>query len=121
MPYTFYKVLHLVGIFLFFLSLGGIALFTINGGKKTTNTWRAKVAITHGIATLLVLIGGFGLAAKLYGSSWPMWLYPKIIIWFVFAGVLGAAYRSKAIAQSLWIALPVLGLIASLLAIYKPF
>lgn len=117
----FYKVIHILGIFLLFLSLGGIALFTINGGTKSTNSWRAKVAITHGIATLLVLIGGFGLLGKLYGANWPLWVYPKMLIWLVFSGVLALAYKSKQIAQGLWIALPILGFLASVLAIYKPF
>jgi len=120
MPYEFYKVLHLVGIFLLFLSLGGISLFTINGGNKSTNLWRAKVAITHGIATLLVLVGGFGLLARKYSAGWPIWVYPKILIWLVFAGVLAQAYKSKKVAQTLWISLPLLGLVAAILAVYKP-
>jgi hypothetical protein len=121
MPYEFYKVLHLLGIFLLFLSLGGIALFTINGGSKATNTWRAKVAITHGLATLFVLVGGFGLLARKYSAGWPMWVYPKIFIWLVFAGVLALAYKSKKIAQGLWLLLPALGLVAIILAVYQPF
>jgi hypothetical protein len=121
MSYEFYKVLHLLGMFLLFLSLGGISLFTINGGTKLTNLWRAKVAITHGIATLLVLVGGFGLLATKYPSPWPMWVYPKILIWLVFAGVLALAYKSQKIAQALWLILPILGLTAAYLAVYQPF
>ncbi len=121
MTENFYKVLHILGILLLFLSLGGISLFTINGGHKSSNSWRAKVAITHGIATLLVLIGGFGLLTKLYGTNWPLWVYPKILIWLVFGGILSLAYKSKKIAEALWLVLPILGLLATLLVVYKPF
>ncbi len=121
MPYEFYKVMHVFGMFLLFLSLGGISLFTINGGKKSENKWKAIVAITHGVATLLILAGGFGLLAVKYSAGWPVWVYPKIFIWLLFGGVLALAYKSEKIAKALWVILPLLGGIATILAVYKPF
>ncbi|MDZ4724621.1 MAG: hypothetical protein SH817_00585 [Leptospira sp.] len=121
MPYEFYKVMHIFGMFLLFLSLGGISLFTINGGKKADNTWRKIVAITHGVAILLILTGGFGLLARKYSAGWPNWVYLKLVIWFVFAGVLALAYKSEKLAKALWIILPLLGGLATYLAVYQPF
>ena len=44
MAHSVYKLFHLLGIFMTFLSLGGLLLYAINGGAKEQNTWRKPVA-----------------------------------------------------------------------------
>ena len=39
--YEMYKLIHLFGIFLTFVVLGGLGLHVANGGGKDTNTKRA--------------------------------------------------------------------------------
>ncbi|TGN19811.1 hypothetical protein [Leptospira idonii] len=123
MSYQIYKLMHMLGIFLLFLSLGGVALFTINGGTKSTNKWKSIAAITHGLALVLLLVAGFGMMARLGipHGSWPGWVYAKIVVWLTFGGLLAVVYRKPAIAKVLWVGFPLLGVCAAYLAIYKPF
>lgn len=58
LSYSVYKVIHLLGVLMVFLSLGGITMHSINGGGRD-HSWRKPVAITHGIGLLLALVGGF--------------------------------------------------------------
>lgn len=123
-PYAAYKVLHLFGIFLLFVALGGLTLHAVNGGTKETNRSRKLVAITHGLALFLVLLGGFGLLARIgviHGTSWPGWVWGKLTVWFLLGAALILPYRKPEWTRALWFALPVLGGVAAYLAIYKPF
>ena len=36
MSYEFYKIIHLLGLSMVVMSLGGIMLFAINGGQKAS-------------------------------------------------------------------------------------
>jgi hypothetical protein len=117
-----YKVIHLLGILMLFLSFGGLITHAINGGTKATNTWRTPVAITHGIGLLLALVGGFGLLARFgIGWPWPGWVIAKLIIWLIFAAVVGMAARRPTMGKTLWWLLLILGGIAAYLAGAKPF
>lgn len=122
MPYAVYKIIHLLGILMLFLAYGGVILHAINGGTKATNTWRKTAAITHGLGLLLALVGGFGLLAKI-GISWPWpgWVIVKIVIWLLFAAVVGVATRSAAVGKGLWWLLLLLGALAAYMAGVKPF
>lgn len=122
MPATVYKVIHLLGIMMLFLSFGGVIVYAINGGARETNAWRKPAAITHGIGLLLALVGGFGLLARLgIGWPWPGWVIAKLIIWLIFAAVVGMAARRPAMGKALWWLLLILGGIAAYLAGAKPF
>lgn len=121
MSYEFYKLLHIVGLILLFLSLGGMTLHTINGGTKQNNGSRKLLAITHGVSLLLMLVAGFGLMARLnIASAWPVWIWPKLAIWLVMGGAVALVYRKPALSRALWFILPLLGLVAGYLALYKP-
>lgn len=116
-----YKNIHLLGVFMVIMALGGVILHHILGGTRD-HAWRKPLAITHGIGLLLVLLGGFGLLARLgIPWPWPGWTFVKLIIWVVF-GALGAiAARSKVLAPPLWWITIVLAGLAAYLAINKPF
>ena len=51
-----YKNIHLLGVFMVLMALGGVILHHILGGARQ-HAWRKPVAITHGIGLLLVLLG----------------------------------------------------------------
>jgi hypothetical protein len=120
--YPIYKVIHLIGIMMIFLSLGGAATYIINGGTKN-HKWSKAVAITHGTGLLLALIGGFGLLARLgitHGGL-PVWAIAKIGIWFILAIMTGAITRKPDFARPMWTIIIILGATAAYLAGSKPF
>jgi hypothetical protein len=121
-PYTVYKIMHLLGILMLFLAFGGVINHAINGGTKATNTWRLAAALTHGLGLVLALVGGFGLLAKL-GVTWPWpgWVLVKLGIWLLFAAVAGLAARSAVLGKGLWWLLLLLGALAAYMAGVKPF
>jgi hypothetical protein len=120
-PYLFYKNIHLIGVFMILMAVGGLLLHCITGGTQE-HSWRRPVAITHGVGLLLVLLGGFGMLARI-GLSWPWpgWVTAKVIIWMLFGGLVGVIFRRPVLARSLWwVAIALAGL-AAYLAGHKPF
>ena len=122
LSYEIYKLLHLFGIIMLFVSIGGVMLYALNGGTKADNTWRKTAAITHGIGLVFVLVAGFGLLARV-GISWPWpgWVFVKLIIWLVLGGVTGLIYKLGPTGKGLWYVVILLGVIAAYMAIFKPF
>ncbi len=121
--HQFYNVLHIVGIVLVMSSLGGAAVHALNGGTRATNRARGLLAALHGTGVLVILVGGFGMLARLgfrHGAMFPGWLLVKLAVWVVAAAALFLPYRRPALAKPLWLALPVLGGLAAYMAIYKP-
>ena len=55
-----YKLVHVAGILMVFMSLGGLALHAINGGTKDSNGGRRLTTMTYGIGLFLILLGVFG-------------------------------------------------------------
>ncbi len=110
--YDLFRLTHFLGLFLLMASLGGALVHVLNGGTRESNRARAWLAASHGVALLLVLVGGFGMlgAQKL---GFPGWVHPKLTIWLLMGGSLTAAYRWPALARPLWFALPLLGLVAA--------
>ena len=120
---SFYKVVHIVGIVLVMSALGAVAIHAVNGGTRQTNRARGLVAALHGIGVLLILVGGFGMLARLgfrHGAMFPGWLWVKLAIWVAAAALLMVPYRRPALAKPIYVALPILGGIAAYMAIYKP-
>ena len=124
LSHSVYNILHVVGIVLIMAALGALALHAINGGTRESNAARGLVAGLHGLGALLVLLGGFGMLARIgfeHGSAFPGWLVVKIAIWLMLAGSVVVPYRRPALARPLLLALPLLGGLAAFMAIYKPF
>lgn len=123
MSYQLLKLIHVTGIFLLFLSLGGIALFTMNGGTKSSNKYRLLAAITHGLGLILLILAGFSMLKHIdiSHSALPGWVIVKIIIWLAFGGLLAVVSKRPNFAKILWFGFPILGIIAGYLAIFKPF
>lgn len=116
-----YKILHLAALFLAFATLGGLALTVANGATKETSRVRRMIGVAHGVAMFLVLLGGFGLLARLgLTSGFPLWVWAKIAIWVLVAGLLALPYRKPELAKPLFWLLPVIGGVAAWFAIYKP-
>jgi hypothetical protein len=121
--YEAYKVAHLLAVLILFAVLGGVAVHAMNGGTREGNAARRLVAGLHGLALLVALVAGFGLIARLdlVNGGLPLWVYGKLVIWFLVALLLGLPYRRPQLARPLLLlGLPLLALLAAWLAVYKP-
>jgi hypothetical protein len=85
MSYSFYHVTHLISVFI----LVGILFWALSdpdsAKKKPALKW-------SGIASLVALIAGFGLLARL-GVGFPIWVTVKLVCWLVLTGLVGMAYK----------------------------
>lgn len=119
--YSVYKVMHLMGVLMVFLALGGLVTGTITKTYKG-NSWRKSIAITHGVGLLVSLIGGFGLLARLgvVHGMLPGWAIAKLCIWLFFGATMGLIPRKPELAKPLWILVIILGALAAYLAGSKP-
>lgn len=121
MPYTFYKVLHLLAILALFTSMGGLAMIALRGGSDDEKKKARKpLMIIHGVSLLVIFVAGFGLMAKLgmMGNGWPTWIFGKLGVWLVLGGA--SAMLKKPMGVAWYLILPVLGAIGAALAVYKP-
>lgn len=123
MPYYAYRLIHLFGVFALLVTLGAAAMHGLKGGNRKDNPWRIQVGTAHGVALFLILLGGFGMLARLElaQGGLPNWIYIKLVIWLLFGGALTAAYKGKTAALQVLIFTPILGLLAAMTAAFKPF
>lgn len=121
MSYSFYKILHIVGILAIFMSLGALCLHTLNNGERKFPN-RLWTMILHGIGMAFTLVAGFGLLARIgLTGAWPGWVWMKLAIWLSLGGVTTLILTKKVPAKVLWVAILGLGGLAAFLANYKPF
>lgn len=122
-PHQFYNVVHILGIALLMTALGGMALHALNGGLKRDNRARALVTGLHGLGLLLVLVGGFGMLARLgfpHGAMFPGWLWVKLAVWLALGAAAALPYRRPGLTRPMLVTIPLLAGLAAYMAIYKP-
>ncbi|MES2124687.1 MAG: hypothetical protein V4503_08350 [Gemmatimonadota bacterium] len=120
--YSVYKIVHLLGMFLMFTILGGISLHVLNGGTRQSNVGRKLAAALHGVAMFVILLGGFGMLARLgmVRGGFPGWIWAKLLIWVLLGAFGTLPYRRPSLAKPFLFLLPLLGALAAFFAIYKP-
>lgn len=124
MPYEVYKLIHFLGIFALITALTAAGWHALRGGTKADNPQRKLLGITHGVALFLILLGGFGMLARLgmVEGGLPGWIWAKLAVWALLGGALTLAARGgRRTAASIVIGVPLLALLAGAVALYKPF
>lgn len=132
-PYATYKVVHYLGIFLLLTALAarlgraaGFAAGSASTGPSapTSDPWKKRLGVTHGIALFLILLGGFGMLARLditHGLGLPGWIWAKLGIWTLLGAAILVASRIPALSGRLLVVVPALAVLAGIIALYKPF
>ena len=120
MSFEFYKLIHMIGLFLLVSGLIGILTITWNGqalvGKVKTFSF-----MTHGLGLLFLLLGGFGMLAKMgIMSAMPAWVYGKIIIWLFFGASVTLLKRKGHIGWPMYAVLFLVFVAAAYLGVFKP-
>jgi hypothetical protein len=109
---AFYHVLHVFSV----LVLTGYTFYAFSAPPET----RKRVMMIAGIASLLVLVGGFGLQAKL-AVGWPGWFVVKLICWLGLSALAGIGYRRRDAAGTLAVIALALTFVAVVLVYTRPF
>jgi hypothetical protein len=109
---TFYHIIHVVSV----LVLTGYTFYAFAAPPET----RRRVMMITGVASLLALVGGFGLQAKL-AVGWPGWFVVKLVCWLGLSALTGIGYRRRGAAGTLALVAVALVLIAVVLVYTKPF
>jgi hypothetical protein len=118
MSLSFYKILHIIGIMMLFLGIGGaIVRSRLAEGKEMLEKF---VLMNHGLGLLIVLIAGFGQLAKI-GMEFSGWVIVKIVIWLAMGALIMPIKKKPSSGTMVWYIALGLGALAGYLAIFKPF
>jgi hypothetical protein len=121
MSFEFYKVLHIAGLLLTVFGLFGlIAVYWNDSAPKPA--LRKALMMSHGIGLLILLVAGFGLAARLnLMGQLPGWVYGKLGIWLLVGGA-PALIKRQPKKAAIWLVVTlILVLLAVTFAVTKPF
>jgi len=123
MDYPLIKLCHLVGIFLLFLGLGGMAFAAKAGFGPAKRQLRFAASFCHAGGLLFIVASGVGMLASLgllHGDP-PGWVKAKFVIWLIMAGSIVLAAKFNRALWMLILGWVLLGAAAAYLALYKPF
>jgi uncharacterized membrane protein SirB2 len=82
----YYYLLHLFSLFV-------LTAHTFMAFANPDPANRKRTMMITGIATLLVLVSGFGLLAKLHSNQFQGWVIVKLVCWLLLSGLAGIVYR----------------------------
>ncbi len=118
-----YLMVHFTGLILLFTAFGGLVVSSWL--EQNSSKARKMSAMLHGIGLLLLIVGGFGLMKNLGIShspgAWPGWIYAKVFVWLLLGGITAVLKKNGGLAKPMLFLLPVVGIAAAFLGVYKPF
>lgn len=110
---TFYSILHVVSL----LVLTGYTFYAFAAPAAN----RKKVMMITGIASLLMLVSGFGLISKVYANQFQGWMFVKIAAWLGLSALAGFGFRKREKA-GLWAGLALVFVLIAVVMVYaRPF
>jgi hypothetical protein len=112
---TLYSFLHVASAFL----LVGFTFFVFASPKLPEN--RRKVMMISGILSVIMLVGGFGLVARMYDNTWHSFILIKVGCWLGLSAMAGLAYRKPQSVRTMAYMSRLLVLIAVWAVYFKPF
>src|SRR5262245_60302739 len=107
---TVYYILHVASLFV----LAGYTFYAFGAPPET----RKRVMMITGIASLLALIAGFGLQAKLGHKLSEPWLIVKMVCWLGLSALAGFGYRKRGAAGALGV-IAVALILTALVMVYQ--
>jgi len=110
---TVYHIIHLVSLFVLF----GYTFYAFAAPAET----RKKVLMITGIASLLVMVSGFGLVSKVYANHFAGWMIVKLVCWLGLSALTGLGYRRRGAVGVFAVVAVVLALVAVVMVYAKPF
>lgn len=103
-----YKIIHLGSVIILFGALGA--------GVYTASSKDNKLAgILHGISLVLILVSGFGLLARIWGTEFHWWVILKVVIWLLLGGSYALAKKRLLPENTAFAFILGLGVIAAVL------
>ncbi len=82
----YYYLLHIFSLFV-------LTAHTFMAFANPDPANKKQTMIITGIATLLVLVSGFGLLAKIHANQFSAWVIVKLVCWLGLSALAGIAYR----------------------------
>lgn len=120
MSYEFYKIAHLLGIFLLTSGLMGV-FFTVWSGTAFQGKIKSMSFALHGIGLLIMLVSGFGLLARMgLVAGLPTWVYFKLGLWAFFALAISVLKRKGHLGMPLYLVLLAGYFCAAYIGVIKP-
>src|SRR5262245_48509663 len=110
MPYPIYKLIHFLGLITVVGALVAAAMHGLRGGTKADDPYRKWTRVLHGVGMFLLVLGGFGLLARLgiAHGGFPNWVIVKLVLWVLFGAAIALPYRGKTPARIVLIAIPII-------------
>lgn len=122
MPKDIYLILHIAGIILTVQALAVASFLAFKGDIHANEKAPKIIHIVHGVGLFLVILGGFGMIAKLgIGFPWPGWLWVKLGVWVVFGGATVVIRKYPDSGRAWFFMITALVVLAAAMAILKPF
>jgi hypothetical protein len=112
MSITTYLILHLSSI----IVLLGYTFYAFAAPAET----RKRVLMITGVASLLVIVSGFGMLGRLH-LGFPGWAIVKFVCLLGLASIAGFAYRKRAMADLFMMIAFLLAITAVAMVYVRPF
>lgn len=112
-----YLILHFTGILLVFLAFG--SMIARSALQPDNVPWRKFGGMMSGIGLLLILVGGFGMLARMH-LGLPGWAIIKLVIWLALGAMTALINKKPKASKPLWFITLLLGVAAVLTVIFKP-
>lgn len=122
MSVQFYLFLHLFGLVLTVFSFAYAVAGVATDYKQFVAKRRRLTLLLSGLGLLILLVGGFGMLAKLeYAFPWPGWIWIKLLVWVslpIFTSLvlrIPSQLKLFSILGAIWV------IVAIYLGVYRPF